>query len=360
MIIALSSSIVGSKIVEWHSCLIAKDMVRAQLTKEESKSLIMQMEPNEKIIAYYQLVSFKHDLLSTYEKGELLESTLLTPIETERDDYLHFMYYFVSGQNEFLNERYKSAIQMYKIAERLIEKVNVPAEKADFYQELGMSYYRIDQYTFAASYMEQALEFFEHNNMYVVNEIRCKLVLAAIATELGKQTLAERIYNEIILISKPFPYYHSLVLHNVSQNRLTQRRVEEAIDLLEEALSIKEFSQSITGLKAKYNLLNARLRNKTYKGGLDELEFSAKAQKLMEIKAKCKVSRGLYLDNDFSEVLIGVEMLKANEKYFECSEIYDEISQYFESKGELATALKYARLVHTMSKKQSNVGEDLI
>ncbi|MFS0786532.1 tetratricopeptide repeat protein [Shouchella sp. 1P09AA] len=360
MIVALSASIIGGKLVEWHSCLIAKNFTHAQRLRNETKELIKQMESNDKILAYYQLVSFKHELLSTYGTGELFESTLPTPVEIERDDYLNFMFYFVSAQNEFLNERYKSAVQMYKVAERLIEKVNDPAEKAEFYQELGMSYYRIDQYTFAASYMDQALEFFGKNAMYLVNEIRCKLVLAAIDTELGEQASAEKIYKEMIEISKPFPYYHSLVLHNLGQNRMTQQRFDDAVQLFEQALSINEFSQSITGLKSTYNLLNARLRNETYIGGLEELEFNARAQKLMEIKAKCKVSRGLYLEDNFSEVEQGLDMLKVNEKFFECSEVCDEISQHFEQKGDLANALKYARLVNHMSKKQSNVGVDLL
>lgn len=354
----LSPTAVGQKIVEWHSCIISKDIEQARKIKVDAVEMITKMAANDKMLSYYQLVSFKHDLLLAYSDKEMPDVSELNSIEIERDDYLNFMYYYVTGQNEFLNERYKSAIRTYKIAERLIEKVNDPAEKAEFYQELGISYYRIDQYTFAAAYMEQALEFFEKNSIYKANEIRCKIIVAAIDTELARNDSAEIIYNEIVEMSKPFPYNHALVLHNMGQNRVTQQKFNEALDLFEKALSISEFSNSITSLKTRYYLLNTQLRTGLYSSGLNELELDATAYNLVELQAKCKVSNGLYLKNDFSLIESGLNMLEENEQYFDCSEVCDEVSRHYESKGDLDIALKYARLAGQMSKHQTNLGVD--
>lgn len=356
MSLVLSAEAVGGKIVEWHSCIISKDIEQARILKIETTEMIRKMEPSDKMLSYYQLISFKYDLLLAYSENEIPENPDFNIVEKERDDYLNFMYYYVSGQNEFLNERYKSAIRTYKVAERLIEKVNDPAEKAEFYQELGISYYRISQYTFAASYMEQALEFFEKNSMYKINVITCKMVLAAINTEITHFDSAEIVYNEIIELSKPFPYTHALVLHNIGLNRMTQEKFEEAISLLERALSINEFANSIAAYKSRYNLLNAQLRLGTYSDGLIQLESDIKTHKLQELQAKCEISRGLYLEDDSSLIESGLNKLEYNELFFEYSGLCEEISQYFESKKDVETALKYARLSIEMNKKQTNLG----
>ncbi|MFS0788812.1 aspartate phosphatase [Shouchella sp. 1P09AA] len=354
----LKAEEVGKKIVEWHSCLIAKDIKQAKILKQQTDEIVQKMEPHDKMLAYYQLISFKHDLIVNYTEGGTLEAPVVSSVEIERDDYLNYMYYFVSGQHEFLNERYKSAIRTYKIAERLIEKVNDSAERADFYQELGYSYYRIDQYTFSYSYLEQALEFFEKNDLYIANVVRCKMILAAIHTEVGRYESAELIYNDLISLAKPFPFYNALLLSNMGLNRMTQKRYEEAIPFFEKALLIPELGQSVTSIKTKYNLLNAQLRTGVYISGLDDIESAAQSHNLVEITAKCHVSRGLYIENNFKLVELGLDLLKANNQYFDCAEICEEVSLFFENKGDMENALKYSRLSNDMTKQQTNLGVD--
>ncbi len=210
------------------------------------------MKEDDKMLSYYQLVAFRHDLLiESYQKLDM-ELPNYHQIESSTDDYLHFMYYFVSGQVEFIKGRYKSAIRSYKIAERLIENVNDSIEKAEFYQRLGFSYYRIDQYTFAASYMEQALEIFEKNANLKEREINSKIVLAAINTELTRYDDAEIIYNEILESSRPYPFTHGLILRNIGLNRVTQRKLEEAVSFFEKALKVKEHLNSTFGTKTLF------------------------------------------------------------------------------------------------------------
>ncbi len=268
------------------------------------------------------------------------------------------MYYFISGQSEFYHGRYKSAIRSFKIAERLIEEVNDPAERAEFYQKLGISYYRIDQYTFAASYMEMALEFFEKNEAYIELEINSKLILAAIDTELERFDEAERIYNDLLESSKPFPAAHALVYRNMGLNRMTQDKLGEAEIYLEAALSIKEHRESILGVKTKFNLVNIQLKIDNYTSGLDEIEKEVNYYQLTEYIAKCKINRGLYLNHDVSLVEKGINELLQYELYFDCSEVAKEISSFYEREGKLSLALEYLNLAYRMQKKQSQLGVD--
>ncbi|WP_054708857.1 hypothetical protein [Bacillus sp. JCM 19041] len=279
-------------------------------------------------------------------------------LELTTNSYLRFMYYFISGQSEFYHGRYKSAIRSFKIAERLIEEVNDPAERAEFYQKLGISYYRIDQYTFAASYMEMALEFFEKNEAYIELEINSKLILAAIDTELERFDEAERIYNDLLESSKPFPAAHALVYRNMGLNRMTQDKLGEAEIYLEAALSIKEHRESILGVKTKFNLVNIQLKIDNYTSGLDEIEKEVNYYQLTEYIAKCKINRGLYLNHDVSLVEKGINELLQYELYFDCSEVAKEISSFYEREGKLSLALEYLNLAYRMQKKQSQLGVD--
>lgn len=274
---------VGGKIVEWHSCIISKDIELAKEAKKEAIIAINRMKENDKMLAYYQLISFKHDLLLSYQNGENAEVPSLNPTEIDRDDYLNYMYYYVSGQKEYFEQRYKSAIRTYKIAERLLDRVNDKTEKADFYYELGMSYYKIDQYTFAISYIEQALEIFEKNSMYIKNEIACKLALAIITSELMQFELAQSLYAELLELTKPHPYENALTYHNLGLHYISKDDLINASKSFNHALSISEFNGSITSLKTTYYMYNLQMQIGTYAYGLDELEAKIKNKSFLSL-----------------------------------------------------------------------------
>lgn len=349
---------VGEKIVEWHSCIISKDIELAKNAREQTIIAIEQMKPDDKMLAYYQLISLRHDLLNSRLEKSIPQTSELNEFELKTEDYLYFMYYYVSGQNEFVNGRYKSAIRTYKIAERLIEKVNDPAEKAEFYQKLGISYYRIDQYTFASSYMEQALEFFEKNSLYKENEIICKMVLAAIDSELSRFEAADYIFDNLLELSKPYPFRRGLILYNMGMNRLSQYKLKEALSYIEQALLIPEHAQAINGVKSRFYVLNIKLRLGLTTSNLSKIETEIKELNLDEFFARSLVTRGLYLENDLKLVESGIKKLEAKDLYFECSGVCEEVAHHFECKGDYRTALFYSKLAIAKKKHQTTMGDE--
>ncbi|RQW20351.1 tetratricopeptide repeat protein [Bacillus sp. C1-1] len=359
MVSVLSAELVGESLVQWHSCMISGDLQSAKELKSDVEALVKQMEPDDKMLAYYQLIDFRFQLLrNRHEQGASVDEDSLYDVCVEIDDYLRFMYYYVSGQAEFMHGRYKSAIRTYKIAERLIEKVNDSAEKAEFYQKLGISYYRIDQYTFAFSYMEQALEFFEKHDTYRLNEITCKQVLAAINTELRRYDEAERLYDEILKASIPFPYTYALNLYNMGANRIMLTRFDEAIRYFKEALTYEAFATSPLALKAEYYLTHLYMRTGQYKGGLEELEAKAIQHQSKEIVAKCFICRGLYLTDDILLIQQGLRKLESEENYFDCQELGEEIANYFKQQNKFETALLFSEYALEMSRKRIILGVD--
>ncbi|MED4130355.1 Rap family tetratricopeptide repeat protein [Shouchella miscanthi] len=346
---------VGQQIVEWYSCIMTKDIKQAKLLKPKVDVMVANMKPDDKMLAYYQLVSMQYDLLmlkvSPDEAKANLDVTILEGIANQANDYLKFMYYYVWGRNEFYQKRYKSAIRTYKIAERLIEKVDDPVEKAEFYQKLGISYYHIDQYTFAFSYLEQALEFFEKDPTYIVNVFTCKHILSGIYSELHQHEKAESIYNELLIATESYPYNYAITKYNIGVNSIALEKYEKAIKHFTEALDIKEFQDSAIYLKAKYHVINLQLRLGNKPEGLEQLEEEVHNKDAKGIKAKLMICRGLYLEDDISLVNRGVEILEANEDFVECRELCREISKHFEEVADSGKALYFLEYAKEMNSK---------
>ncbi|KQL56767.1 MULTISPECIES: Rap family tetratricopeptide repeat protein [Bacillaceae] len=346
---------VGQQIVEWYSCIMTKDIKQAKLLKPEVDIMVANMEPDDKMLAYYQLVSLQYDLLvlreAPDEKTEALNETILENIAVQTNDYLNFMYYYVWGQTEFYKQRYKSAIRTYKIAERLIEKVKDPLEKAEFYQKLGISYYRIDQYTFAFSYLEQALEIFEKDSSYIMNVISCKQILAGIHSELKEYEKAEAIYTELLVLSKPYPYYQAITTYNMGLSRIFVGNLDEAIQHFNKAIRIEEFRNSAIYLKAKYHVLNLQMRLGNYAEGLEQLEEEVHNKDVKEIEGKLLICRGLYLNEGYWLIEKGLNLLQTHEYYSECRNLCEEISKHYKKADDYKKALYFLEYANEMGNK---------
>ncbi|MFS0785459.1 hypothetical protein ABC345_03635 [Shouchella sp. 1P09AA] len=116
MQVKIPSEAVGAKIVEWYSCLVSRSYDQAMLLRDETKTMIRQMEKNDKILAYFSLVDYRHSMLmNSYDKNTLDEELLEEHEEiTQIDNMLKYFYYFISGQSEYVHERYRSAVKLLK------------------------------------------------------------------------------------------------------------------------------------------------------------------------------------------------------------------------------------------------------
>ncbi|WP_078391267.1 RapH N-terminal domain-containing protein [Shouchella patagoniensis] len=224
----LSSEEVGAKIVEWYSCIMASSYEEATIIKDEVKQMINNMEKSDKILAYYSLVEYRHENMF---HGNNRNSTLVAPsqfIESGSDHYLKFLYYCVSGQNEFNKERYRSAVKMFRKAERLLEYVKDDVEEAEFFMYTGFAFYRINQYLFSMSYLEQAETIFNRLN-YDKKVLNCKQVLGAIYSELRQFSNAE-IYLKEVVDESTYPLISGLALRALGLSKFAQSDYVTAVD----------------------------------------------------------------------------------------------------------------------------------
>ncbi|WP_054703820.1 tetratricopeptide repeat protein [Bacillus sp. JCM 19041] len=361
MINTVRPELIGAKIVEWHSCIVSKSYEPAVLLKEEVQQQISTMAKNDKIMAYYSLVEFKHNMLvSRYNKNESDYTLELVEEATEIDNMLRYLYYFVSGQSEYVQERYRSAVKMFRKAERLLEYVNDEAEEAEFYLYTGLVNYRLNQYLIASSYMEQAEVIFKRLH-YKEQEVNCQIVLAGIYQELHNPSKGEKILLDALKTSEPFPVVYSLILRALGLNKQSLRKFDEAETYFKQALELTEHKETVFGAKTMYNLSNALFNQGKHEEALSFFQMAkvgATYYKNHEYTARCLFVEGLHINNDYNLVDTAIELLEKEGMDFEIAELAEEAARISEEGGNTTLALKYMKAAHNARLYQNTLGDD--
>lgn len=246
---------VGAKIVEWYSCIMSSSYEEATLLKNEVKLMIGNMENSDKMLAYYSLVEYRHENMLNGNNKNVPFNEGFEFEETGLDAYLRYLYYFVSGQNEFSNERYRTAVKMFRKAERLLEHVKDDVEESEFYLHTGYAYYRINQYLFASSYLEQAETNFRRVG-YSRKALNCKQILGAIFSELRQYDKADVCLKEVVAEST-FPIVTGLALRALALNKFAQSDYISAVEYSKQALEISEHKDSYFGMASLIELSHA-------------------------------------------------------------------------------------------------------
>ncbi|MFS0788183.1 aspartate phosphatase [Shouchella sp. 1P09AA] len=352
---------VGAKIVEWYSCIISASYEQAILLKEEARHYVVHMEKNDKILAYYSLVEFRHNMfVDEFNKKHELGDTFHF-VETEVDRYLKYLYYFVSGQYEYTQERYRSAIKLFRKAERLLEHVNDDAEESEFYLYIGLVYYRLNQYLMASSYLEQAATIFNRLKYYE-RALNCRQVLGAIRSELHEFETGDAILQEAFKEST-FPRTSALILRTLGLSKFRQKDYEAAKSYFYQALEYEEHQNHQIGMKTKYDLSNTLFKLGEQEQALalfSDAQAGANAYNNKEYKARCLFLDGLYIEQDVSLVDESLTQLTRHGLWFEVCELAEEMVDLADQQQDESTSLKYYRIAYQAKANQNRLGADQV
>lgn len=361
MSVAIPAEEVGAKIVEWYSCIIARSVDQAVLLHAEIKQLIKRMEPSDRTLAYYSLVEFRFNMMYHQSTDEQEATTMLQKVtptaEQSVDHMLRYLYYFVSGQNEFMNERYSSAIRLFRKAERLLEHVNDEAEEAEFHYYMGASLYRISQYPFSASYLEDALVSFNRLN-YTERVISSKVMLAGIYSETAQHPRAIEMIEDALSDSQSYPLSKLIATRAFGLINMREKKYSEALTLFKVVLDSSQEDNILTA-KTYFDLSNVLFKlNKT-----DEARYYYKKAKNgaeyyrnIEHKCKCLALEGLYIEPNQTIIDAAINQLYSNRLYFEIDEIAEETAHFFQNEGDLKSCVKYLKKAYQAKNSINSIG----
>ncbi|WDF02153.1 tetratricopeptide repeat protein [Shouchella hunanensis] len=360
----IRSEIVGAKIVEWYSCIIARSVDQAIQLQAEIKDMLKKMEESDQILAYYSLVEYRFNMMMNQttdkEAGDEMFNRIDPIVKSSMDNLLHYYYYFISGQHEFLQEHYRSAIKLFRKAERLLEYVKDDAEEAEFHYYMGSALQRINQYVFASSYLEDAIVTFKRLK-YTEKVIFSYNIMAGLFSETDKYEKANDILQENLVSARNYPVAEIIVLRMLGINEYRYNNYSAARGYYENVLKKMDKEAHPLVTKTKYNLALTLFK-------LDEKEYAtvlleeglkeAVLFNMIEFISNCNILKGLYLDEDLDLIDHSLQTLKDNSLYFEAEELADELALYFEEQNRLELSVKYLREAYSSKKNLLKLGVD--
>ncbi|GAF18343.1 LOW QUALITY PROTEIN: response regulator aspartate phosphatase [Bacillus sp. JCM 19046] len=346
---------VGAKIVEWHSCIIAHSFDQAILLKDECQHLVRRMEPMIKP-TFLWLISVTS---CCFKEGSMGQKRLNRFQQTNDriEPLLNYLYYFVSGQNEFRNERYRAAIRLFNKAERLLEYVKDDSEEAEFHYYAGYTYYHLNQYPIACSYIENARLIFDRLG-YSDKSTSCDVILGGIYSETNYEQKAVELFDKALSHCET-EAAKGIVLQAMALNGVRYGNYSKAIDLIEKALELNEHRDNYHGMRSLSILANAYFRNDDFKAGelkLQQAESEASFYNSEEYQARCLANRGLYVNDDLTYVDQAISMLQKRSLDFEVAEVAKEAADVLRKKGEWEKALNYLTIAFDARLNQNSMG----
>lgn len=346
---------VSERIHDWYHNILSRNKEKAELKKKEVKSLLDDMSPDDKIIALYSLMGYKHALTfhgeeMTKKEHEELEEISLT------DNALRILLYDYNGQRAFYRNDYKTSIHWYQKAESLLHLVEDDFEKADFFKRIGILFYRINETFMAGLYLEKARKIFIKDSFYKTNELSCRIVLAGIMSERSDFNAAEKEYASILDETLFNPEMNFFCLRAFGIHYMHSGQLDKAEELFTTLLCEKEFEQanSIFRTKNKIDLANVLFqkgKHKTaypfLKEGINELKGSIE----IEYACRANVIYNLYVNYNLTNINAELRILDDKELNYEAAELCKEITGYFKRESDFETALKYMELANLYKEK---------
>ncbi|WYP26796.1 hypothetical protein NSQ54_01375 [Alkalihalobacillus sp. FSL W8-0930] len=351
---------VGVQCVDWYRCIVAQDYEKADALRVKAKKSIQNMQPDDKVIAYYSLVEYRHNLMRKNLDSQLDEKKLKEI--GQMDPLLKFYYYFMSGLGEFYKAHYKAAIKLYIKAESLLEHVADPYEQAEFFQRIGEGYYRIYQYTFAESYFERALEIFKSEPDYKEKELDNRHLLAAITSERNQEKKAEEQYIKLIKMAEGYSAPLALIYQGFAFHYLRNNHQIQAKECIMKALDSPGHSSTINGMKSKGELAFIYLRMDKMDQALpllEEVESEADKVKDLEYQLRCFINRHLYVEFNQDKVDDAIKRMEEAELYFDAIEVCQDVSRFYENQQNYAKALHYMKRAFHLKGFQFSIGGEV-
>ncbi|PAD16567.1 Rap family tetratricopeptide repeat protein [Shouchella clausii] len=255
---AVRNSEIGKKVAQLYRCIVKRQVQQAAILKEELDVCFKELLRDDKMVAYYNLVCFRYQMmLEQLQEPHQLEA-LVNCLQS--DFLLNYYYYFFSGQYAFYKERFTEAVDLYEQAEKELAHIQDEMEHGEFYYRAGVCYYKIDRFDRAMPYLDKARRFFALDPMYVEKELQAEMILGNILSETGQYEKAEAHFLNLLERAAGLEETEGLILRSLGQNAVRNHHFYKAETYYQQALAHSGHRTSRYSTKTKAELANALFR----------------------------------------------------------------------------------------------------
>ncbi|WEZ71955.1 Rap family tetratricopeptide repeat protein [Bacillus altitudinis] len=371
MKLKLSSPQVGIKINEWYRQICGFHVMKAEKLKAEIEQEILEMEQDQNLLLFYQLMDFRHKVMLEYfepakkasndeEIKKLLET--IEHSQTKLTDMLEYYVHFFTGMFEFEQRNYLSAIAYYRSAEKKLNLISDDIERAEFYFKLAEIYYHMKQTHFSMHYALQALDTYSAYRTYTLRIIHCEFVIGANYDDLKCYEHALPYFKNALKRARSIgnPRVIGSALFNLGNCYYQMNNLATASRYLKDSLEVFE-KENLTHLNRSldplFMLTQILFKQKQIEESLTLYQQGImKACELEDEIYICKFQflKALYVDAEIKIIDDTLDLLEDKRLYPDIEELALDAAHYYNELGLFEVSTRYyERKIQAISKIQN-------